>query len=397
MKKFFLVSLCLNLLFGGLLFFRSGPPVSNADFSENRTIKGIEYRTDENDSRTAGFSEDLPAGKALEKPAAVIPSFSGVDHREQVSALMEEGWTKEDATTFVLGLLLEENLRQTKKSMAENVEDYWRKPEDYFWKHQTDEERQLQEAISELTGFDYGNGMMMGADFPFSPEKARAAGRIEHDYQMLENRIRRDSSGFMKKEDWEALALLEEEKQKDLDAVLTPEEQFEYRIRTSPVAVQLRHTLDLIDPTEGEFREVFRLKDELEELRPNRFQSKENPEGAKAYRTAEKEAEAEIRDLLGEERHKRYVRNQDWPYQRLVDLTKSYGLPSGQADLVYDLKEGMEDEMQNLYRKGLTHSDEEFKQLRAETAAEVRGILGEKAFEHYRSVGEGHWVLIIGE
>ena len=76
----------------------------------------------------------------------------------------------------------------------------------------------------------------------------------------------------------EELALLDREKLKDITALLSPTELENYQMRGSPVGQTLQRQLDGFEPSEQEYRDIYRLRAAAEmpvqpevHLRPNKL------------------------------------------------------------------------------------------------------------------------------
>ena len=94
----------------------------------------------------------------------------------------------------------------------------------------------------------------------------------------------------------------------NLAAMLTPEEYDIYQLTMSQTAGGIRMQLDGFDPSETEFREIFKLQkslhDEFDDLRGMAdLGSEEQERHRKRYTESEKLMEEDIRKLLGEARY----------------------------------------------------------------------------------------------
>ena len=90
-------------------------------------------------------------------------------------------------------------------------------------------------------------------------EKVDRIQAILADYSDLSQEVYAKTSGTIQlPEDREKLALIEKEKLADLAKILTPEELEDYQLRTSSAASQLRYNLASFNPTEAEFRALYR-------------------------------------------------------------------------------------------------------------------------------------------
>ncbi len=175
------------------------------------------------------------------------------------------------------------------------------------------------------------------------PEKVSAIQQIDRDYGELMGEIHQEAQGFQLPSDREKLRFLQEEKERDLMALLSPEELRQYQLRTSPTAQQLRWRMTQMDATEEEFIAIFDLQKSFDE----RF-STHDPFGGsmprdqefwKQRQEAERELKQQIRDALGEERYLDYARSQDHNYQQLQAATRRLNLPPDTPARIYALRD----------------------------------------------------------
>lgn len=85
------------------------------------------------------------------------------------------------------------------------------------------------------------------------PEKAEQLQRILSDYNELRTALYMETGSVLLPEDRERRALLEQEQQRDLEALLSPEELREYELRSGQAARSLRSWLGIFQPTADEF------------------------------------------------------------------------------------------------------------------------------------------------
>lgn len=193
-------------------------------------------------------------------------------------------------------------------------------------------------------------------------------------------------------EDRQAQVLLEEEMRRDLAAILSPEELFEYEVRTSQLAGGLRHRLNALEPTEEEFRTIFRLQREVDELGGPRLQGAD--EETQRHSEAQEKMQETLRETLGEERYRQYQRVQEYGYGQLINVAKRLELPRERVDQVYDLKEVTEHQQQEIRQKAGMSPEERQKALATlvkETREDLTELLGERGLELYQQHG-GHWL-----
>lgn len=178
--------------------------------------------------------------------------------------------------------------------------------------------------------------------------KIEAIQSIEIDYSDLMNQVRTASQGLLLAEDREALALLEQERRKDYMAILTPAEFEEFELRASNTASQLRRNLDTMQPTEEEFRTIFRLQQPFDE----KYLSSSTPRGPSytaERQAAERELVAAVKAALGPERGAEYEKSRDYNYVHAHMVAKNLGLPKDTGDRLWNVQK---DALQQFNRLG---------------------------------------------
>jgi hypothetical protein len=121
-----------------------------------------------------------------------------------------------------------------------------------------------------------------------------------------------------------------------LGQVLTPDEFELFEMRASSVADRLRTQLSEFKPTEAEFREIYRLRRDIEEpfggtmTTGNVNEYKQDPEAENRYRQ-------QIETLLGSERLAAFDRAQNPVFQNLASLRERFNLTPEQVDQAFDI------------------------------------------------------------
>ncbi|HWH69929.1 MAG TPA: hypothetical protein VNT26_11115, partial [Candidatus Sulfotelmatobacter sp.] len=114
------------------------------------------------------------------------------------------------------------------------------------------------------------------------------------------------------------------------------------------------------------------------------------------YEQAKAELNAQIKDRLGEQRFAAYQRGADEDFHRLTSTVSRYNLPRQSAEQVYELKRTLES-LNNQVRTNASLTPEQketaLKAMRAETEKEVKGLLGETAYQYYLWKGHASWLV----
>jgi hypothetical protein len=171
---------------------------------------------------------------------------------------------------------------------------------------------------------------------------------------------------------------LEEERQ--INALFTPQELDEYKLRTSSAA-GFRLGLADFDATEEELRAIARAK----------MNQKQAP--------AQGQADVEIKELFGAERFAAYQRASDDAYRQTLRITDRFDLPPETAVQVYQMQKEAEAQARKI-RDDANRPVEErqviLKAMQAETEKSISVVLGSKAFGAYQKYGDG-WLSRFAE
>jgi hypothetical protein len=230
---------------------------------------------------------------------------------------------------------------------------------------------------------------------PLSDEKLDQIDGIHADYDEIAEEIRRKAGGLLLPAEREALELLEQEKRKDIAAILTPAELEQYDLQTSPSARALRSRLAGFAPTEAEFRAIFSLQRAFDEKFAHRngagFDEGKAPDRA----AAEQELETKLRTALGEGRFAEYRRQQDSGFRMAARIAERFGLPAQRAGEVYTLAQETQLRLQVLRSDRTLASEVALQALAAlnrETNAKLDALLGAEGAEAYKQTSGGAWL-----
>jgi hypothetical protein len=209
--------------------------------------------------------------------------------------------------------------------------------------------REQDELVRELLGVDFDMEMARYSAeheyedmaYSFLPaEKRDRLSELQSRYEQLEQQIYERSKGFLLDSDQETLRQLERQRDAELAQVLTTEELEEYQLRMSPTSASLRAQLHGFNPSEEEFRKVFRLQKAFDE-QFNAF-NLTDPNQAEVQAAAQERAELalneEIRKTLGNERYAQLQIEQDADMKALDPLLKRFEAPPQVKNRVYNMK-----------------------------------------------------------
>jgi hypothetical protein len=180
----------------------------------------------------------------------------------------------------------------------------------------------------------------------------------------------------------------------DLAMVLTPAELEDYDLRNSRVANALRSQLSVFDPTEQEFRTLYRLQSAYAD-RLGTFFGQPTADQIQARTEAQRQLDAEIKITLGDQRYEEYRRASDYSYREAYKVVARLGLPPATTNQVWEIQQDIQKRAGSLDR-GLS-TDERAQQMAAlagEAQTRVTQLLGDAGFQAYREHG-GQWMQIL--
>jgi Spy/CpxP family protein refolding chaperone len=153
------------------------------------------------------------------------------------------------------------------------------------------------------SGYPDWSERMFGGSVP--RDKQDLLTEMQQRYQEARSEAYAKADGMPDQETQAEISELERKFRKELTAALTPEQMFEYELRSSDLAGNLKFQLGAFEPNEQEYRAIFAYKqshDGTSDITPE----------------ARKEAERVFEETIGPERLKEYYLLQDSTYQNLA-------------------------------------------------------------------------------
>jgi hypothetical protein len=202
--------------------------------------------------------------------------------------------------------------------------------------------------------------------------------------------------GVPDKEDVEKLKAKQKEMEQKLASMMSPEEYELYQLTMSQTGMMMRMQLDGLDPTEQEFRDIFKLQKSFDdEFGGVIGMAGMGPDDMKKRSEAEKLLKEDIKKLLGDERYTDYEMVSDWTYKPLAKVLEKQGLDKAVGRDVWAMKKAADAEVGKI-RVDTNLSQEQrseaLKAIAEETRNAVRGKLGDKGFESYNGGMGGQWM-----
>ena len=233
--------------------------------------------------------------------------------------------------------------------------------------------------LGNLLGFDG-----LHSQLSFLPEEKRAeVMEAFAELQEAESEFGEAMEGLADAEDREWNEDPSQKRREALAAVLTPEELTEYNLRHSEAAGDLRKELDGFNPTEAEFREMFKYR-QLAESDPEG----QDPAARDQLKKDLEEARSKLRERLGEERFAEFERQEEPAYRRLVKVTEEQGLPRETAVKVHDMMKASEEASRKIRLSQNVSAEQKqiaLNAIAAETEKAIAQSLGPSAFKAYQT------------
>jgi hypothetical protein len=245
-----------------------------------------------------------------------------------------------------------------------------------FYKAQRGLAKEKKELLKQLLGAhyekelakQYGGGPQPKDSLEHLPRETRdKASELYQKFSEQQSDLYQQAKGSIDSTTQNGLRVLKRQLHDDLAKVLSPEDLFEFEVRTSDVARNLKYELQAFDATEQEFRAIFKAKQNVEFLDAG--------------------ADDGLEAALGEARYKEYKRAEDSDYQNLFRFADSRGLERTTVDQIYQLKDEAQEAAKEVRRNKDLSEDQRMAALaaiRAETEKTVMEALGEKNFKTYK-------------
>ena len=263
--------------------------------------------------------------------------------------------------------------------------------------------------IKELLGIDFDEYNRTNDPSPLDQDgpcafladvKQRQVRALEEKYRELRARIYAASHGVITAEDRTALTQLEQQQAAEMDALLTPNERFEYGLRNSATSLRLQRDLEAFNPNETEFRAIYQAQTAIQDRAPasNTTSNAGNTSQATAD-DAEAAVTAQLRAALGDQRFIEYQWSQDSGYQTLIKIADRFGLPPQTvAAEVLNMKQDVEQQKRQVLADSSLDAGQ--KQVRLQALQDQVGtvlatVLGEKGFSTYHDYA-GSWIDQLG-
>jgi hypothetical protein len=213
-----------------------------------------------------------------------------------------------------------------------------------------DLEKEKRDLIQELLGIDYEVEVAKFSGRPddeyyrhgfLSPEKQEQLKALQEKYRELERAATNEGGGRGDPVNRAKIAALRAQQQAEMAQLLGPADYEQYQLRNSWTARDMREHLASFQPTEAEFKEVFKLRKAYDDQFG--FPRDGGDEAAREQRRqAQQQLDEQIKGILGEPRYHDYQLAQDERYREMYDFTQQNNLPKTTAETLYDMRKSAE-------------------------------------------------------
>ncbi|MBI5769436.1 MAG: hypothetical protein HZA93_16700 [Verrucomicrobia bacterium] len=225
------------------------------------------------------------------------------------------------------------------------------------------------------------------------PDKATEIRRILGEFDDKRSEIYATGTSSI---DREKIVALDRTQREAIARVLTAPELEEFDLRNSNTARSLRTDLFAFNPTEEEFRTLFRLRQPFDE-KFSFSSGMPSPEVMRERNDAQRLLNEQIKAAFGAERYAEYERTTSYDYRQTSQLVARLELPADTTRRLWDVQQAFQQRRAELYRGVSTAEDRaalnaRLATLQTEALAQVTPLLGStRAVEAYRQYG-GMWI-----
>ena len=369
--------------------------------------------------------EELPLGQAL--PATDSPLGQGAAHPQQVvtnTVVKQMTWETVEASSYLdyidnlrrIGcpektirdiILADVNkLYKTKRRAASGQKkfEFWKANAMFGMgmdKDNVETMRELNAERDELlkqlgieSSFESEMSLILNPlqqSLGFLPEQKQVA--VMKELQGIQSRIAELSEDGSA--DIEMVWKAQRETEESIKGMLSEDEYTGYLLRRSNTAHQLRSQIAGFDPSEEEFRTVFKLKRAFDE---EYGEIGINLDLLEEQLKAQKTLNEQIRQSLGDERYADYERAQDYQFQQIHSSLKKADLGTGEAIQVYDMQKVAQDAALQLRgNQTLNEAErrERLRQIRNETESAIQQVVGTEGWEKFNRPSNTRWLQSI--
>ncbi len=246
--------------------------------------------------------------------------------------------------------------------------------------------RELSEALLAAFGDDLGLGGSDPGQLAFlSPAKRDALRRITQDYDEMMAKF--GTGGIQLASDKERLRLLRAERERDIAALLSPDEKLAYEMRSSPTSASVRSRYGDAIESEAEFQKIFALQKAFDDKFPREaLTGRISPQVMRARSDAERQLDADFRAAVGDDRYTALRRAADPDLRNVESLASRLNLPASTTNTVAANRDAYAAESQRINNDASVPFPQrrtQIQELAARAKTDLTRSLGGEAAEAY--------------
>jgi len=227
-----------------------------------------------------------------------------------------------------------------------------------------------------------------------SPDKVERLRQTNADYDDLMAELRDQAYGIILPEDRAKLAYLEQEKRNDIAKLLTPDELLDLNLHSGPTANSLRNRLAAFDPTEEEYRALFKIQQSVDAQFGDGKNQNLTQEERRLRRDLSNATGEQVRAVLSPERFADYQLKTDPAYLQTSQFVAGANLPPATTAQIVAVQKDTTTRMQAVIAdKTLTGPQRtaQFATLAQQANASLSTTLGASALADYKQ-SNGSWL-----
>ncbi len=228
-----------------------------------------------------------------------------------------------------------------------------------------------------------------------SAAKQESIRQINGDYDDLMAEVRERAHGIILPEDRAKLAYLEQQKRADVAKLLSPDELATLDLHSSPTANNLRKTLNDFDPTEDEFRALFKIQQGIDTQFGEGKNQNLSQDDRRQKRDLTLASVEQARAVLTPDRFAQYQVVTDPAYRGVREFVTEQQLPLSAAAPLVVLKNDMSAKMQAVMTDSSLSATERSDRLGALAQlanSTVVTQLGADGAARYKQENPGQWL-----
>src|SRR5258708_2753398 len=389
------------------------PVILAVSLAANATLAGIFVFTQSSADNGAGTSSDAQVQNAKKADTAAKVTaateaktwerLKTSNMKDMVAQLRAMGFP-DSIVRAILSMQIHEQFAARRKEFLPPQEEvaFWKKQHSFYDPKRQAVIRQINREetamLKELLGVGAPENEEVSAyqrraygNLP--KEKMDQLQNIMSDYGDLSSEVYFTANGVMLPEDQEKLAYIEKEKRADIAQTLTPEELEAYDLRSSSTANNLRRQLAGFNPSEDEFRTIFKLQQAFDQQNSPQY-GPLDPDQQQKRRDAQQQLLAQVQSVLPADRYAEYKQASDPANQTVNQLVARLDLPLSAASQVTSVQQDITQRATAIRNDTTLSTSDRTQQLTAlsqEASTKISTVLGTRGLDAYKQYG-GNWM-----